>query len=264
MSLANRVLASVLGRLRASNVVMFHIGRSGSTVLADLLRQHPGVFWDGEIYERRFQAIEQGRTRVRAEELRFDPTQVLRRRVLRAGRAVYGFEVKFFHLDLAGATLPDYLESLDELGFTHFVVLERRNYLRKIVSSVIAHQQGRFHVQNADRTQPTRVVVDVDDVRIDRSARPLLDFLGDYHRRFRELDHLLAGRRRLWLTYEDDVGTDPRVGYRRVCEFLGLAPQPVEVRYGRTNPFALGDLVENLGTLRKTLEGTPFAWMLDA
>ncbi len=31
-------------------VAMFHVGRSGSTVLGDLLDQHPDIFWDSEIY----------------------------------------------------------------------------------------------------------------------------------------------------------------------------------------------------------------------
>ena len=30
---------------------MFHPGRCGSTVLGNLLNQHPSIEWDGEIYE---------------------------------------------------------------------------------------------------------------------------------------------------------------------------------------------------------------------
>src|SRR6516225_3158271 len=44
------VLRPAMG-VRRGNVVMFHLGRSGSTVLASLLQQNPGVFWDGELFE---------------------------------------------------------------------------------------------------------------------------------------------------------------------------------------------------------------------
>ena len=35
---------------RKGNIFMLHIGRVGSTVLADLLNQHSQIHWDGEFY----------------------------------------------------------------------------------------------------------------------------------------------------------------------------------------------------------------------
>jgi hypothetical protein len=45
------LLKPLLERMRPGNVMMFHAGRSGSTVLGDLLGQHPRVFWDSEIFQ---------------------------------------------------------------------------------------------------------------------------------------------------------------------------------------------------------------------
>ena len=40
----------VLSRWRPSNVASFHLGRSGSRLLGDLLKQHPRVVWEGELF----------------------------------------------------------------------------------------------------------------------------------------------------------------------------------------------------------------------
>ena len=36
---------------QSKNIAMFHAGRSGSTVLGDLLNQNPQIFWDSEIFQ---------------------------------------------------------------------------------------------------------------------------------------------------------------------------------------------------------------------
>ena len=138
-----RILGPLLSCFRKINVVMFHIGRSGSTVLSDLLGQHSRVFWDGQIYERLFEQLEASSTRVAPGSVaRHNAITALQFRMRAAGERVYGFEVKFFHLRCFGIDLKEYVAHLRALGFTHFVILERRNYLRKILSSVVAHRVG--------------------------------------------------------------------------------------------------------------------------
>ncbi|PJF28066.1 MAG: hypothetical protein CUN53_01670 [Phototrophicales bacterium] len=52
----NRLYNNTVGRLTAGRrlgiVAMLHLGRTGSTVLGDLLNQHPKILWDSEIYYR--------------------------------------------------------------------------------------------------------------------------------------------------------------------------------------------------------------------
>jgi hypothetical protein len=236
---------------RPGHVAMFHVGRSGSRVLASLLDQHPHVFWDGEIYEPSHRLFRPGR----------DPLRLLDRRRRRAGRRWYGFEMKFFHTRLVGVPLPQFYEALCDRGFERFIVLRRRNTLRKVVSSIRLHAEKRSHRRPGQATLE-RIVVDVDDVRIDRDRKPLIDYLEDYERQFAALDVLLEGRSTLRLTYEEDIADDPTRAYRRCCEFLGLEPHPVRVDYGRTNPFPLRDIVVNLGEVEEALRGSPFEWMV--
>ena len=42
----------VLSNFSKGKIAMFHIGRSGSTVVANLLNNHPKILWDGEIYHK--------------------------------------------------------------------------------------------------------------------------------------------------------------------------------------------------------------------
>ena len=79
---------------------------------------------------------------------------------------------------------------------------------------------------------------------------------------FRRLDELLANRNVLRLTYEDDIAPDPRIGYRRTCEFFGIQYEPAEVRLGKSNPFPLAEILVNYSEVERALRDTPFAWML--
>ncbi|MCA9961695.1 MAG: hypothetical protein KC443_21800 [Anaerolineales bacterium] len=247
----------LLSPLRPGNVVLFHIGRSGSTVLGDMLQQHTRIFWDGEIYRSILP------TGAANHDPGGDPIAYVRRRMRQAGQRYYGFEVKFFHLQQLNKTLAAYVDDLERLGFDHFVILERQNYLRKIVSSLIAHETGKFHQRKAAATQAHQVTINVEQVRIDRDEKPLLAFLHDYQAQFVELERLLQARRMLKLSYEADIAADPQLAYRKVCEFLNIATKPVDVRYVKTNPYPLPDLVANFGEVAQVLAGTPFAWMLE-
>jgi hypothetical protein len=246
----------------AQNVVMFHIGRSGSTVLGDLLGQHPAIFWDAEIYARLFYEWEQQGAVIGANGFALDPVNFLQQRMIQAGERIYGFEIKFFHLKVTHVALPSYVTALHGLGFSHYVLLQRRNTLRKLVSSVIGHQRARWH-QPADRgTSLIRISLDVNNVAIDRERKPLLAYLQDYETNFKALAQLLHDRHVLHLSYEEDVSADPQIAYGCVCDFLGLERYPAIIRYGKTNPFPLRAMIANFDEVEGVLSGTPYAWML--
>jgi len=241
---------------------MFHIGRSGSTVLGNLLGQHSKIFWDGELYERLFRSYERQGFKVEDQDVEVDPVRVLRKRMHRAGSRFYGCEIKFFHLTLLRTNLADYVTHLHRLGFSHFIVLKRKNYLRVIVSAVITHKLARPHQSIHETPVLTRIELNVNNVQIDRDAKPLLGFLRDYDHKFSELEQYLGGHNMISLTYEDDILDDPYWGYQRVCRFLGIPHGNVTVSYGKTNPFTLNDILLNFDEVARNLKGTAFEWML--
>jgi LPS sulfotransferase NodH len=251
-----------MSALRPGSIAMFHVGRSGSTVLGDLLNQHPKILWDGEIYDPFVRGWALGAL-MKPGDLGLDPIRVLRKRRIRAGARYYGFETKFFHLRLMEVGLPEYVRDLRHNGVDRFVVLERRNYLRKVVSAAVAHERAAFsRAAHDERPRPSRIRLDTEELRIEFSSEPLLAYLEDYREGFARLRELLPEERTLWLTYEEDLSSDPARGYERVCRFVGLEPCPVAVRYGKTNPHPLSEIVDNLEEVERALGGTRYEWML--
>ena len=263
--LIRRTLAPLIGRCRPGNAVMFHIGRCGSTVVARLLSRHSKICWGNELYAPIFSDWRSRNNGYEVTgELPNDAIDILRTSSIHAWNQFYGFEMKPFHFRLIGYSPEVYLRHLRTLGFTHFVVLDRRNRLRKVISSVIAHQQGKqTHIDADTKSKLTRVHLDVNEIRIDFESKPLLDFLVGYDDQLRLLNTLLQGENTLRLTYEDDIQDDPRVAYSRICNFLGLPPEDSTVELSRTNPFPIREMVENFQELEQTLQGTPYEWMID-
>jgi len=117
---------------------------------------------------------------------------------------------------------------------------------------------------------PARTSVGVHKLHIDPQAIVLLDKPGKLVNTMRYVTQqcdfarrLLMGRDVLDLTYEGDVAEDPRRAYRRICDFLGVNDEPVEIRYGRTTPQKLTEIIENFDEVKAALAGTEFEWMAE-
>ena len=249
---------------RPGAVCMFHIGRCGSSVLGEMLDQHPAVKWDREIYYHRW-VQERG-----ADTGGWDSETFLRRRMWCAGSRWYGYEIKFLaqqHLAIVGRPLGEYVDQIARAGVTHNIVLRRRNVLRRLISAVAGARSGRRHARPDEPDVGTeRVRLRVDALRIwnERPGRPLLTCLDDVERSYAELATALAGQRVLHLTFEDDIEAQgPERAYRRVCEFLALSPQPVSPHTRRLHAKRIEDLLENYDEVAAALRGTPHEWMLD-
>jgi hypothetical protein len=68
-------------------------------------------------------------------------------------------EIKFFHLDHNGIPLGEFLEYLKTTGFTKFIVLERKNYLRKLVSSMTGLRKGAFHAAGSVEARAESITI---------------------------------------------------------------------------------------------------------
>jgi hypothetical protein len=238
--------------------MMFHVGRSGSTVLGDMLGQHPRIQWGSEIYHF---ALRDWRNSGRrdAPQAR-DALDLLSRRIAECTKPIYGFEAIFFHLRSYRITLRQFLDAARGMGVGRFIILQRRNTLRTVVSGTMARQSRQTHLAVDAEPAPQRITIK--GVGVGRGKGPLLGLLQSYERAFGRLEALLAQHERLTLFYEDDILPGPLAAYRRVCEFLGVEPAGPEVHFGRTTPFPLEQVVANMDELRSALGGTRFAWML--
>jgi hypothetical protein len=94
------------------------------------------------------------------------------------------------------------------------------------------------------------------------NPKPLINCLEEIDQTYRQLESLLEDKSSLWLTYEDDILPDPRIAYRKICEFIQVEPMAVDILNQRTNPFPIREIVENYDELEAMLQGTKFEWML--
>lgn len=253
---------TLLAPLRPGNIAMFHAGRSGSSVLGGLLNQHAGMLWDREVFKPgRIEALCGNGP---AKGLAQRPLAVLRLLMSRAGKRYYGFETQLTQLERLGFELPEYVERLVRMKFDHFVVLERKNTLRRIASVLVGRSASRWHLTQGDREpELARIRFETESLNLRGEPKPLIEYLRESRDTFELLDECLRGRSVLRLTYEKDIAEDPAQAYRRVCEFLGLQPAQVSVRLRKTNPFSLREMVTNFEDLERALGGTEFAWMLN-
>lgn len=243
--------------LRGSSIVMFHPGRCGSTVLGDLLNQHPQINWASEIYHRAADADYDGAP---------ESTQTLASRILQSPKRHYGFEVKYLHAGqrkLIRVPWNTYLGQLRLLNCKYLIHLTRRNALRTVVSVAISLARNQWHQSAQEHLKPVTVALDINCVRTSEGELPLLASLYRYQEAEREIANLLAKYKPLILTYEEDIAQDPLRGYRRVCEFLQVEPYAgTAIRFAQTNPLSLRDSIANFDDVSRALQNTPFEWML--
>ena len=240
-------------------IVVIHLGRCGSTVLAELLGQHSQITWHGEIFEPMIKEVTEREGR--DCRLEGDPVKLAVEKIEAADTRFSGLEVKPFHFDAFGISSVAFIDGMRQAGVDRFVVLDRRNRLRKVVSSRIAARSGIWHVK-ANRVRRGRpIALPVEEILIDRRKAPLKQLLERYDREFAEVRRLVAPDY-LDLVYETDVQKDPKVAYRRLLGYLGLEEEPVEVTLGRTTTAPLKGLLKNYDEVAAHLAGSGFEWML--
>jgi hypothetical protein len=248
-----------------TSALMFHTGRCGSTVLAKMLNLHSDIYWAGEIFERMPE-------RYRDLSVHPNPVEEIieqrRRECRRRGKHTFGFELKYlpgqhFGDGFITMTLEKYVDFVQRLGFSKFIVLQRHNYLRRALSAEVLRLNRSGHAKSTPQ-KATRITLDLQSFPLTSTYRgPLLDsfrFIDEHHDR---LVTRLAGAEVLHLSYERDVLEDPTVAYGKVCDFLGLDSETPEIPLARTNPFPYEDILENIDDVRAALRNTRYEWMLD-
>lgn len=263
---AKAVLNPLLGMFRPGNVAMFHVGRVGSTVLVGMLQQHRRIFWAGEVFQqehdRYMKAVKSG-----GYSLPRDPLKVLRTHMREARTRMFGFETKFLdehHLKVIGLDLERYVDTLSELGFERYVVLRRKNILRRLISGVVLRDTGQFHIRAGQERQKRRFHLDLHRIPLGARYLDLVDAIRMIEEGHERLDRLLAGKQVCQLNYEDHISDDPFVAYRKVVAFMGLKPGEPDILLRKTNPDPLEDMIENYDELRATIGETPYQWMLES
>lgn len=258
---ARLLRGSVNASRRPGIVLMLHIGRCGSTVLANMLSQHPDICWDGKIF----------RTAREVYRIDLNPSNVgpwTRRQFALSGSKYYGFEYKILpdqYSDDLGIELMQFLEVCRSIGVTHYLILKRANTLRQVVSNYASIARGQWHKEFGGKVDNKVFHLDLEHITTGNSqGQPLLSYLEEVDATHNAVDAFLKDENVLQISYESDIETaGPDTAFEKVCAFLGLSKVQVEVRNQKLNPKRIDELVENFDELKGTLTGTRYEWMLN-
>lgn len=244
-------------RHRKTKLVMYHLGRCGSSVLADMLNQHPQVYWAGEIFD----PFHYGTKKTLFHGKRLMDWQIDISSHSQQSE-IFGMELKYLsyhHLNehVLNTTMPECITRLRELGFDQSIVLHRNNYLRRAISAQIGMQTKKWHTsKTADA--PTKIRFKLHGKRMSQ-----LEEFRDVDRQHQQLLKLLENTSLLKLSYEEDVAKSPHMGYQKICDFLNIPAHEPEIRLQKTNPFTYEELVENWPEVQEMFRDTEYSWMLE-
>ena len=91
-----------------------------------------------------------------------------------SGHHYYGMELKPFHNSLINITIDKFLFEIEKIGFNYFIILDRKNRLKKILSSIIAHKNNIWHIKNNQKNKLSKIIIDVNNIKIDFDYKSLI------------------------------------------------------------------------------------------
>lgn len=244
---------------RPGVVLMLHIGRCGSAVLANMLAQHQGIHWDGKIY------------RYRAVEGIVNSSNVAswtRRQFAIAGSRYFGFEYKILpdqYSAKLGMDLLRFLGICREIEVSHYLILRRLNTLRHVISHYASIARGLWHAEPGKTVAAHSFPLDLEHITTGGSAGvPILSYLEMVDVAYDVVTEFLKNDKVLHISFERDIeASGPEVAFRKVCDFLDLPLAQVEVKDQRLNPYTMKEIVENWSEVAGVLSGTKYEWMLE-
>lgn len=252
-----RLCSALLDPRPDGHVLMLHSGRSGSTLLGDMMDQHPQVFWDGEVVEKLLHDIS------RNENIGIDKlenrlslkdviTKVERRMKTRGGRSIYGMELQDYHLKFIKSSVGDFISELRPLGFNRFIYLDRHP-IRKLVSHLIATKKGEWHIGANQRASKPKIRINPDRIYIGHSFSNLFDSLNQMTQFREDSIRNVNGEKYLELSYDDDIKSDPSVAASKICTHLGIPDHQPRIKFAKTADSKLSDLIENYEEIERVL-----------
>lgn len=223
--------------------LIFGAGRSGSSLLVDLLDSHPSIHCEGEILHHRV----------------LFPRRYVHCRASLSQRQAYGFKLLSYQLrQVQRLRQPRlFLEGLHDSGWG-IIYLLRRNILRRALSNLYARHRGRFHGMAEDRSTEAGLM------QVDLSE--LLGWMEGIEELNRFEQELLRGIPHLDVVYEDDLQDSGchQATVDRILQYLGLPPARVKTDLLKVTPPTLSDFVANHEEVVKSVSATPYEEYLEA
>ena len=252
-----------------NKLLLVHFGRSGSTVLVNMLGKHTRINWAAEIY-----------TTEEEDKKNFidgiDEFVAFPSAIEKPGNMVFGFELKYLNYlnhirNVSPKTKEGFCELVDRFskeGYTPFLLV-RENVLRRMVSVRMGMERGIWHAQsNVHPASHTTVQ------RIELTVEYFRDWDTGCAGALSETIECAVGvqnyliqffKQRGWnvISYEKHIQDDPRIAYRKVLDWARIDYEERDADLQRTTGSrGLDTVLANYQEVAKHLKGTQGEWML--
>ena len=221
----------------ADRFAILCMGRTGSTLLVDLLDSHPGIECRGEIFGPREGLVETPHVPRR---------DFLSHAAWRTAKPVKGFKMADYWIP----NHPGLVDDVKELGF-RFVRLRRDDVLAQFVSMKLAILNSNWESRETYQNKTLEV-----------DAGEFVAFASDRDRQEAWMDGLCRGTPTVQIEYGQLL--DPRA-QARILDFLGVRRAgPLRLRHHRLRAgrikaldVPLRQAIRNWGDLRREVDGSP-------
>jgi len=244
-------------KIRKGNIIIFHNGRVGSTVLASLLNQHSKIQWDGELFVKRG---------IYNQHFRDMPIEFLKQKIYQFKTEYYGFELKSMpkqHLgkDELDMTFDDFMTILNDFKFNYYINIKRKNYLKQHISLERVIQKKIRHTDK--KISKDKIIIDVNNIRVGLNYDTMLNNFRLLDEHYLAIESKIADKNSLLLTYEEDILPNPLIAYEKICNLLDIKSENPKIELKRTNPYPIEETVENYSEVCEALRGSKYEWMLE-
>ena len=228
-------------KLPKNRFVIYAQGRTGSTLLVDLINSHPDTFTYGEIFHKN--VIRNVRNPVRFAT----GLMVLNK------KSTCGFKVKIYQL--VNDQNKDPAKTLKEFAENGWkiIYLHRDNFFLHAISDLRSEKLKIWH-QLKDNESTSNKKVNI-------SYEEIIEALEFRERNRIKEEKSLQGIEHYSVSYEDDLGNadKQKVFAKSILEFLGLNETPLDTKLQKVVKGSLSEVIENYDELEEQLLATRFA-----
>jgi len=220
--------------------VIFTSGRSGSTLLIDLLNTNPEVLCEGELLKRRV----------------LFPERLLKGYEQKATKPIYGFKLLSYQLKNIQTGISDkkaFLHRLVKEEGYQLIYLHRTDHVRLALSIIYGFQRNKWHRQEGKNSMKVNPPFELKPDRF-------IFFLNELARLKEFEQEMLEGLSYLSINYENDLQKEAMHNQTisRIAQFLGIEEQPSFSNLRKTTPKKLAEMVTNRELLIEAVRNSEY------
>jgi LPS sulfotransferase NodH len=219
--------------------VIFGLGRSGSTLLKQLLDSHPEITCEGELLN---VADKYVTNPLMLKPIFRFPTQFFALRSLLSKNPVYGFTLLFYQYSPPAKLIAKLIKKDWKI-----IRIYRENSLDQSLSHLVAEKTKMWHRLDNHETETPKLIISPEELKarltiVNKNKETETTL-------FENFDHLKV-------VYEDDLKDKDKWAEtsRKVFEYLGVNPAPVSASIQKTYPLPYSEIIENYENLKLLAE----------